>query len=134
AARADGDGYVISGEKTWISNAGIADHYVVFCRMPELGERAFGAFMVDADAPGLTVSERIDVMAPQPLGTLRFEGCRVGADALVGEPGKGLRVALGTLDVFRTSVGAAALGMARRALAEALAQDRKSTRLNSSHV
>jgi len=121
AARADGDGYVISGEKTWISNAGIADHYVVFCRMPELGERAFGAFMVDADAPGLTVSERIDVMAPHPLGTLRFEGCRVGADALVGEPGKGLRVALGTLDVFRTSVGAAALGMARRALAEALA-------------
>ncbi|HEU5050060.1 MAG TPA: acyl-CoA dehydrogenase family protein [Gemmatimonadales bacterium] len=119
-ARGDRDGFVLDGEKTWISNAGIADHYVVFCRMPDVGERAFGAFMVDADNPGLTVSGRIDVIAPHPLGTLRLERCRVPTDAIVGEPGKGLRVALGTLDVFRATVGAAALGMARRALAEAL--------------
>jgi alkylation response protein AidB-like acyl-CoA dehydrogenase len=123
-ARRDGGGYVLDGEKTWISNAGIADHYVVFCRMPDAGERAFGAFMVDADNPGLAFTERIDVMAPHPLGTLAFTGCRVPAEALVGEPGKGLRVALGTLDVFRATVGAAATGMARRALAEALAHCR----------
>ncbi|HEU4828928.1 MAG TPA: acyl-CoA dehydrogenase family protein [Gemmatimonadales bacterium] len=124
AARGDRDGWVLDGEKTWISNAGIADHYVVFCRMPELGERAFGAFMVDADNPGLSVSERIDVIAPHPLGTLALSGCRVPADALIGEAGKGLRVAFGTLDVFRATVGAAATGMARRAFAEALAHCR----------
>ena len=92
--------------------------------MPDSGERAFGAFMVEADNPGLAVTERIDVIAPHPLGTLAFTGCCVPADALVGEPGKGLRVALGTLDVFRATVGAAATGMARRALAEALAHCR----------
>ncbi|HEX6643090.1 MAG TPA: acyl-CoA dehydrogenase family protein [Gemmatimonadales bacterium] len=123
-AREDGDGYVLDGEKTWISNAGIADHYVVFCRMPEAGERAFGAFMVDAGTAGLDVTERLEVMAPHPLGTIALRDCRVPKDALVGEPGKGLRVALGTLDVFRATVGAAALGMARRALAEALAHCR----------
>jgi len=120
ARRAD-DGWALDGEKTWISNAGLADHYVVFARMPELGERAYGAFVVEAGAPGLEVTERIEVIAPHPLGTLRFTDCRVGGHALVGEPGKGLRVALGTLDVFRATVGAAAVGMARRALAEALA-------------
>jgi acyl-CoA dehydrogenase len=119
ACRADG-GYVIDGTKTWISNAGIADHYVVFCRFPEAGERGFAAFVVDADNPGLRVSERIDVIAPHPLGTLVFDGCRVDADALVGQAGAGMRVALGTLDVFRSTVGAAALGFARRALDEAL--------------
>ena len=124
-ARRDACGYVLDGEKTWISNAGIADHYVVFCRIPEMGERAFGAFMVEADNPGVAVTERIEVIAPHPLGTLAFTGCRVAADALVGEPGKGLRVALGTLDVFRATVGAAATGMARRALAEALAYCRE---------
>ena len=124
-ARRDGSAYVIDGEKTWISNAGIADHYVVFCRMPDEGERGFGAFMVDADNPGLRVTGRIDVIAPHPLGTLGFTSCRVPADALVGQPGKGLRVALGTLDVFRATVGAAATGMARRALAEALAHCRE---------
>ncbi len=124
-ARRDGGDYVIDGEKTWISNAGIADHYVVFCRVPEAGERAFGAFMVDADTRGLSVTERIDVIAPHPLGTLAFDGCRVPADAMIGEAGKGLRVALGTLDVFRATVGAAATGMARRALAEALAHCRE---------
>lgn len=119
AWRADG-GYVIDGTKTWISNAGIADHYVVFCRFPEAGERGYAAFVVDADNPGLRIAERIDVIAPHPLGTLVMEGCRVDADALVGEAGAGMRVALGTLDVFRSTVGAAALGMARRALDEAV--------------
>jgi acyl-CoA dehydrogenase len=119
-ARRDGDGFVIDGTKTWISNAGIADHYVVFARFPEAGERGYAAFVVDADNPGLRVSERIDVIAPHPLGTLAFDGCRVSADALVGEAGAGMRVALGTLDVFRTTVGAAALGFARRALDEAV--------------
>jgi len=120
-ARRDGGGYVIDGRKTWISNAGIADRYVVFARFPEAGERSFGAFVVDADNPGLRVSERIDVTAPHPLGTVELEGCRVAADALIGEPGGGMKVALGTLDVFRSTVGAAALGFARRALDEAVA-------------
>ncbi|HEU4698582.1 MAG TPA: acyl-CoA dehydrogenase family protein [Gemmatimonadales bacterium] len=123
-ARRDGAAWVLEGEKTWISNAGVADFYVVFARTPELdadGKPAFGAFVVDADAPGLAVTERIDVVAPHPLGTLRFERCRVSDAARLGEPGKGLRVALGTLDVFRPTVGAAALGLARRALDEALA-------------
>ncbi|MBW3572170.1 MAG: acyl-CoA dehydrogenase family protein [Gemmatimonadetes bacterium] len=119
ARRVDG-GFVIDGTKTWISNAGIADHYVVFTRFPQAGERGYAAFVVDADNPGLRVSERIDVIAPHPLGTLVFDGCRVGADALVGDAGAGMRVALGTLDVFRTTVGAAALGFARRALDEAV--------------
>lgn len=119
-ARRDGRNWILDGTKTWISNAGIADHYVVFCRMPDEGERAFGAFVVDADAPGFSVSERIALIAPHPLGTLTLDRCRVSGDALIGAPGKGLRVALGTLDVFRSTVGAAALGFARRALAEAI--------------
>lgn len=120
-ARRDGEHIVIDGEKTWISNAGIAGFYVVFCRWPEGGDKAFIALVVDADAPGLTIGSNIDVLAPHPLGTLTFEACRVPADAVIGEPGKGMRVALGTLDVFRTTVGAAALGFARRALDEAVA-------------
>lgn len=120
-ARRDGDEIVIDGEKTWISNAGIAGFYVVFCRWPEGGDKSFVALVVDADAPGLRVGSNIDVLAPHPLGTLTFSGCRVPASAVVGEAGKGMRVALGTLDVFRTTVGAAALGFARRALDEAVA-------------
>jgi acyl-CoA dehydrogenase len=120
-ARRDAEGFVIDGEKTWISNAGLADFYVVFCRFPEAGERGFAAFVVAADNPGLQVTARIDVLAPHPLGTITFRECRVGPDALLGEAGKGLRVALATLDVFRPTVGAAALGFARRALDEALA-------------
>jgi acyl-CoA dehydrogenase len=120
AARRDGDHWVIDGEKTWISNAGLADLYVVFCRLPELGEKGFGAFLVTADNPGLRVAARLDVLAPHPLGTITFQNCRVPAGALVGEAGKGLKVALATLDVFRPTVGAAALGFARRALDEAL--------------
>ena len=119
-ARRDGNDFVIDGEKTWISNAGLADFYVVFCRFPEAGEKGFAAFLVEADNPGFKVSERIDVLAPHPLGTITFQDCRVSADALIGEAGKGLRVALATLDVFRSTVGAAALGFARRALDEAV--------------
>ena len=118
-ARRDGNGYVIDGEKTWISNAGIADHYIVFCRLAGEGERAHIALVVDAETPGFEVTRRIDVTAPHPLGTLTFRECRVSGDAVVGHPGKGLGVALGTLDVFRSTVGAAALGFARRALDEA---------------
>ncbi|HBL28573.1 MAG TPA: acyl-CoA dehydrogenase, partial [Acidobacteria bacterium] len=125
AARRDGDGWVISGEKTWISNAGLADVYVVFCRLPDLGDKAFGAFVVPAGTPGFEVSARIDVIAPHPLGTITLRECRLPAGALVGEAGKGLKVALATLDVFRSTVGAAALGLARRALAEAVAHTTK---------
>jgi len=120
-ARRDGSALVINGSKTWISNAGIAAHYVVFCRWPEDGDQRFIAVVVDADTPGLTIGPPIELVAPHPLGTLTFSDCRVPLDQIVGEPGRGMRVALGTLDVFRTTVGAAALGFARRALDEAIA-------------
>ncbi len=120
SARRDGPDLVINGRKTWISNAGIAEFYVVFARLEGV-ERGFVAAVVDADNPGLRVSERILVNAPHPLGTLDLMDCRVPATAIVGEPGKGMRVALGTLDIFRSTVGAASLGFARRALAEATA-------------
>ena len=119
-ARRVGDEYIIDGEKTWISNGGIANHYVVFCRLGE-AERDYVALVVEPTDPGFSIAERIVTSAPHPLATLRFSGCRVPANRLVGEEGRGLRVALGTLDVFRSTVGAAALGMARRALDEALA-------------
>lgn len=126
-ARRDGREIVIDGEKTWISNAGIAGHYVVFCRWPEGGDRSFIALVVEAGNPGLEIARAIDVLAPHPLGTMVLDECRVPADAVVGEPGKGMRVALGTLDVFRTTVGAAALGFARRALHEAVTHVRQRT-------
>jgi alkylation response protein AidB-like acyl-CoA dehydrogenase len=119
-ARRDGEAYVLDGEKTWISNGGIADHYVVFSRLGER-EREFVALVVEPGDPGFSIVERISTIAPHPLATIRFDACRVPADRVVGEVGKGLRVALGTLDVFRSTVGAAALGMARRALDETLA-------------
>lgn len=120
-ARKDGGDYIINGIKTWISNGGIADHYVVFARTGEAaGARGLSAFIVDADNPGLAVTERIQVIAPHPLATLAFSDCRVPASAMVGEPGQGFKVAMGTLDVFRSTVGAAALGLARRALDESL--------------
>jgi acyl-CoA dehydrogenase len=123
AAAADGEAYVLDGEKTWISNGGIADFYVVFARTGEQpGARGISAFIVAADTPGLTIAERIDVMAPHPLARLRFAGCRVPATARIGAAGQGFKVAMATLDVFRTSVAAAALGFARRALDEALAR------------
>ena len=117
-ARADGDGYVLDGVKTWISNAGLADQYVVFART----DKSISAFVVDADTPGLSVVERIPVIAPHPLGTLAFEDCRVAASQLLGKPGQGLRIAMATLDVMRPTVGAAALGFARRALDEAVSR------------
>jgi len=120
SARADGNGYLLNGEKTFISNGGIADFYVVFARTGEPGSRGISAFIVDAGNPGLAIAERIEVMAPHPLARLAFTDCRIGRDALVGKPGEGFKVAMGTLDVFRTTVGAAALGFARRALDEAL--------------
>jgi len=115
------DGYVLNGEKTWISNGGIADFYCVFARTGEApGARGLSAFVVDADNPGLSIKNRIDVIAPHPLATLSFSDCRVAADALIGEAGAGFKVAMATLDVFRTTVAAAALGFARRALDETL--------------
>ena len=118
-AEPDGSGWVVNGEKTFISNAGIADHYVVFARVPSAGARAFGAFLVEAGAPGFGVTERTETIAPHPLGSVLLNDVRVPGDRVIGERGKGLRVALGTLDVFRSTVAAAALGFARRALREA---------------
>ena len=123
-ARRDGSGdYILDGEKTWISNGGLADVYTVFARTGEApGARGLSAFVVDADSPGLRVAERIPVVAPHPLARLAFEGVRVPADHMLGAPGEGFKVAMATLDVFRSTVGAAALGFARRALDEALAR------------
>ncbi len=113
----DGNGWVLDGCKTWISNAGIADFYCVFARTRDTqGTRGISAFLVPADAPGLSVAERIPVMAPHPLGRIELAGCRVGTDALLGKEGEGFKLAMRTLDIFRASVGAAALGFARRAL------------------
>ena len=122
-ATPDGNGHVrIDGEKSWISNGGIADHYVVFARTGEApGARGLSAFLVDADTPGLSVTERIEVIAPHPLATLRFEACRVPVENRIGGPGDGFKVAMATLDIFRSTVGAAALGFARRALHETIA-------------
>ena len=119
-SRSDGDSFVLNGEKTWISNAGIADHYVIVCRHPEAGERGYAAFVVDASVAGLSISARVGVNAPHVLGTVTLNECRVPGSALIGGAGEGLRIALGTLDIFRATVGAAALGFARRALDEAL--------------
>ncbi len=121
-ARPDGDVYVLDGEKTWISNGGIADFYVVFARSSKEAKATSGisAFVVEAGTPGLSIAERIDVIAPHPLARLRFDNCRVPASQCVGAEGEGFKLAMRTLDVFRTSVAAAALGFARRALHEAL--------------
>jgi acyl-CoA dehydrogenase len=120
-ARVDGEHAILNGEKTWISNGGIADFYVVFCRTGEApGARGISAFIVDAGTPGFEIAERIDVIAPHPLARLKFTDCRVPLSQRIGEAGEGFKVAMRTLDVFRTSVAAAALGFARRALDEAL--------------
>ena len=121
SARLDGEHYVLEGEKSWISNGGIADFYVVFARTGEApGARGLSAFIVDADTPGLEIAERIEVIAPHPLARLRFTDCRVPRSAMLGTPGLGFKVAMKTLDIFRTSVAAASLGFARHALDEAL--------------
>jgi acyl-CoA dehydrogenase len=122
------DGWRVDGGKTYISNGGIADTYVLFARTGEApGARGISAFLVPADTPGLEVAERIQVIAPHPLATLRFDGMTLPSDALIGESGRGFAQAMATLDVFRTTVGAAALGFARRALDEATSRalDRK---------
>ena len=121
AARREGDHFILDGEKTWISNGGIADVYTVFARTGEApGTRGISAFVVYADDPGFSIAERIDVIAPHPLATIRFENCRIPANRLLGSPGEGFKIAMRTLDIFRASVAAAALGFARRALDEAV--------------
>jgi len=127
-ATKDGPAHVrIDGIKTWISNGGIADHYVVFARTGEApGAKGLSAFIVDADTPGLEIAGRIEVIAPHPLATLRFNGCRVPIANRLGAAGDGFRVAMATLDIFRSTVAAAALGLARRAFNEM--SDRAATR------
>ena len=121
SATRDGNDYVLNGTKTWISNGGIADFYTVFARTEaNLGAKGISAFVLPATSPGLHITERIEVIAPHPLATLRFEDCRVPTDHMLGEPGRGFKVAMQTLDIFRASVAGAAIGFARRALDEAL--------------
>jgi acyl-CoA dehydrogenase len=125
-ATRDGNHFVLSGEKTWISNGGIAGLYCVFARTGEApGAKGLSCFLVPADTPGLEIAERLDVIAPHPLARLQFSNVRVPADALIGEPGSGFRIAMSVLDVFRSTVGAAALGFARRALDETLQRVRQ---------
>lgn len=122
-ATKDGDDYVLSGEKTWISNGGIADFYCVFARTGEApGAKGISAFVVPAGTAGLAVAERIEVVAPHPLARLSFDDVRIPASSLIGRPGEGFRIAMSVLDVFRSTVGAAALGFARRALDETVAR------------
>jgi acyl-CoA dehydrogenase len=125
AARRERDAYVLDGEKTWISNGGIADFYTVFARSGEApGARGISAFVVDAGTPGFEIAERLEVTAPHPLARLRFRDCRVPNSQMIGAPGEGFKIAMRTLDIFRASVAAAALGFARRALDEALQHTR----------
>ena len=120
-AEMDGNEYVINGQKTWISNGGIADQYVLFARTGDApGAKGLSAFVVEADTPGFSISERINVIAPHPLATITFDKCRIPTTAMLGNSGDGFKVAMATLDVFRTSVGGASLGFARRAMDEAI--------------
>jgi acyl-CoA dehydrogenase len=120
-ASRDGNGYVLDGEKTWISNGGVADLYVVFARTGEAtGAKGISAFIVAGDVAGLSVAERLDVISPHPLARITFDHVRVGATSMIGAPGDGFKIAMATLDVFRATVAAAALGFARRALDETL--------------
>jgi len=124
-AKRERDEWMLDGCKTWISNGGIADFYCVFARTGEdTCARGISAFIVPADAPGLVIAERIETIAPHPLARLEFRNCRLPADALLGEEGDGFKLAMRTLDIFRASVAAAALGLARRALDEALQRAR----------
>jgi acyl-CoA dehydrogenase len=128
SARREDDAYVLDGQKTWISNGGIADFYCVFARTSPAEHRPDGsvtargisAFVVDAQTPGFSIAKRIDVIAPHPLATISFTGCRIPAAQRLGPEGEGFKLAMRTLDVFRTSVAGAALGFAQRALDEAL--------------
>ena len=120
-ATLDGEDYVLNGEKTWISNGGIADVYTLFARTGEgPGAKGLSAFIVPAGLPGFEVVARQQVIAPHPLATLQLIDCRIPKSALLGQPGGGFKIAMSVLDVFRSTVAAAALGFARRALDEAL--------------
>ncbi|MDQ6436080.1 acyl-CoA dehydrogenase family protein [Mesorhizobium sp. LHD-90] len=122
-ATRDGGDYVLNGEKTWISNGGIADLYVFFARTGEApGAKGISCFLVPADTKGMEIAERLEVIAPHPLARLAFDGARVPASAMIGKPGDGFRIAMSVLDVFRSTVGAAALGFARRALDESISR------------
>ncbi|MCH8550328.1 MAG: acyl-CoA dehydrogenase family protein [Natronospirillum sp.] len=133
-AELDGDDYVLNGEKTWISNGGIADLYIVFARTGEApGAKGLSAFIVEGDRPGLEIRERLHTIAPHPLARLGFNQLRVPKSNLIGQPGQGFRIAMAVLDVFRATVGAAALGMARRALDET-AERTQSRRLFGGHL
>ncbi|MBM3549561.1 MAG: acyl-CoA dehydrogenase [Alphaproteobacteria bacterium] len=124
-AERDGDSYILNGHKAYISNGGIADHYVVLARTGEApGAKGLSAFIVDFETPGVWIGERYKVIAPHPLGRLRFNSARVPASAMIGKPGEGFKIVMATLDLFRPSVGAAALGFARRALDEGLKRAR----------
>lgn len=126
-AEKSGNEYLLKGEKTWISNGGIADVYVVFARTGEApGAKGLSAFLVPANTPGFAVEERLETIAPHPLARLSFTDMRLPAEAMIGAPGQGFRIAMAVLDVFRSTVGAAALGFARRALEETL--DRATSR------
>ena len=126
-ATEDGNDFVLNGEKTWISNGGIADVYTLFARTGEApGARGLSAFILPNGLPGFEIVERLETIAPHPLATLRFTDCRIPKSALLGERGDGFKIAMSVLDVFRSTVAAAALGFARRALDEAL--NRVSTR------
>ncbi|NOZ41552.1 MAG: acyl-CoA dehydrogenase [Alphaproteobacteria bacterium] len=117
----DGDDLVLTGCKTWISNGGIADYYTVFARQQgSSGSKGISAIIVDAATPGLTIAEKIEVTAPHPLAKLTFNNCRVPKSARIGEAGRGFKYAMATLDIFRTTVGAAALGFARCAMDQAM--------------
>ena len=125
-ATLDGNEYCLDGQKAWISNAGIADYYVVFARTNDApGAKGLSAFIVNADTPGLSVSERVNIIAPHPLGTLSLEDCRIPTVNILGNSGDGFRVAMTTLDVFRTTVGGASLGFARRAMDEAISRSKQ---------
>ena len=123
-----GKSFCLTGTKRFISNAGIAGHYVVFASTePEKKAKGISAFIVDADVAGLVVKEKTEVLSPHPIGVLAFENCEIGSDAMLGQPGEGLKIAFGTLDLLRCTVGAAGVGLARRALEEAVrySQERK---------
>ena len=125
-AELSGNEYCINGSKTWISNAGIADFYVLFARTNDApGSRGISAFVIDSETPGLSVSERINVIAPHPLGTLEFKNCKIPTTNMIGNSGEGFKVAMSTLDVFRTTVGGASLGFAKRALDEAIRRSKE---------
>ena len=125
-AELSGNEYCINGSKTWISNAGIADFYDLFARTNDApGSRGISAFVINSDTPGLSISERINVIAPHPLGTLEFKNCKIPTTNMIGNSGEGFKVAMSTLDVFRTTVGGASLGFAKRALDEAIRRSKE---------